>query len=511
MSWQLEGVNGLQQSLLKPAPLGTKLGDITSGIVQFFEADFCRIWTVAPGDLCDRGCTHADAVEGIHACTRREKCLHLVASSGRYTHLDGKGHRRVPFGAYKIGRIAAGNEHKFMVTDVVNDSRVHDRDWARKLGLISFAGYQLRIPGGDPIGVLALFSKRPILPHEDTILDGLSSAVALSIQRTNAEEALQAAHDNLEVCVEQRTAELTHANEGLRCEVAERQKAEEARTKAQAERDAVEVQLRQAQKLEAVGQLAAGIAHEINTPAQFVGDSISFLADAFDRTLILVDKYRSQVESVGKSEIIAAMARADDEADLDYTKKNAPDAIHRAQDGVSRIATIVSAMKEFAQPDTRQKASSDLNRAIETTLTIARNEYKYVADVETELGELPLVFCHIGDLNQVFLSLIVNAAHAIADVVKDSGRRGRITVRTAHVDDRVHVEIADTGCGIPEEIRGRVFDPFFTTKAVGRGSGQGLAIARSIVVDKHGGTLGFTSEVGKGTTFSAVLPVGARQ
>jgi signal transduction histidine kinase len=511
MSWQLEGVNGLQQSLLKPASLGTKLGDITSGIVQYFEADFCRIWTVGPGDLCERGCSHADAVEGAHACTRRDKCLHLVASSGRYTHLDGKGHRRVPFGAYKIGRIASGNEHKFLVGDVVNDTRVHDRDWARKLGLVSFAGYQLRIPGGDPIGVLALFSKRPILPHEDTILDGLSSAVALSIQRANAEQALQEAHDHLEVCVEQRTAELTCANDGLRCEVAERQKAEEARAKAQAERDAVEVQLRQAQKLESVGQLAAGIAHEINTPAQFVGDSIGFLAEAFDRTLVLVDKYRDQVGSSGNSEVIAAMARVEEEADLDYTKENVPDAILRARDGVSRIATIVSAMKEFAHPDTRQKTSSDLNRAIETTLTIARNEYRYVADVETEFGELPLVFCHLGDLNQVFLNLIVNAGHAIADVVKDSDSKGRITVRTAHEGDSVRIEIADTGCGIPEAIRDRIFDPFFTTKVVGRGSGQGLAIARSIVVDKHGGTLGFTSEVGKGTTFTVVLPVAAGQ
>jgi signal transduction histidine kinase len=509
MSWQLEGVNGLQQSLLKPAPLGTKLGDITSGIVQYFEADFCRIWTVGPGDLCEQGCAHADAADGTHACRRRDKCLHLVASAGRYTHLDGKGHRRVPLGAYKIGKIACGEEHKFLVGDVVRDPRVHDRDWARKLGLVSFAGYQLRIPGGEPMGVLALFSKRSILAHEDAILDGLSSAVALSIQQANAEQALQEAHDHLEVCVEQRTAELTCANDGLRHEVAERCKAEEARAKAQAERDAVEVQLHQAQRLESVGQLAAGIAHEINTPAQFVGDSIGFLAEAFDRTLVLVDKYRDQVGSSGNTELVATMAHAEDEADLDYTKENAPDAIRRARDGVSRIATIVAAMKEFAHPETRQKERCDLNRAIETTLTIARNEYKYLADVETALGNLPLVLCHLGDLNQVFLNLIVNAAHAIAAVVGNSGSKGRITVRTACEGASVRIEITDTGCGIPDEIRDRVFDPFFTTKEVGRGSGQGLAIARNIVVDKHGGTLGFTTEPGKGTTFTVILPVEA--
>jgi signal transduction histidine kinase len=164
-------------------------------------------------------------------------------------------------------------------------------------------------------------------------------------------------------------------------------------------------------------------------------------------------------------------------------------------------------MKEFAHPDSRDKSTADLNRALETTLTVARNEYKYLADVETAFGELPPVNCHVGDLNQVFLNLIVNAAHAISDVVGKSGQRGRIIVRTFGQGDRVRIEIADTGGGIPVQIRDRVYDPFFTTKEVGRGSGQGLAIARNIVVDKHGGALTFESEVGKGTTFIIVLPV----
>jgi predicted ATPase/signal transduction histidine kinase len=271
----------------------------------------------------------------------------------------------------------------------------------------------------------------------------------------------------------------------------------------------LEMELRQAQKLQSIGELAAGIAHEINTPAQFVGDSIEFLAGAFEQTLALVRAYHAAIGASGHDALIAEMKQAEDAADIDYTEENAPGALVRARDGVTRIATIVRAMKEFAHPDNRQKSTADLNRAIETTLTIARNEYKYVAEVETQLGDLPLVSCHVGDLNQVFLNLIVNSAHAISDVVSKSGEKGRITVRTFNEGTKVRIEIADTGCGIAPAIRDRVFDPFFTTKEVGRGSGQGLAISRSIVVDKHGGSLTFQSEVGKGTTFIIVLPVGA--
>jgi len=269
----------------------------------------------------------------------------------------------------------------------------------------------------------------------------------------------------------------------------------------------LEMDLRQAQKLQAVGELAAGIAHEINTPAQFVGDSIEFLATVCNQTMPLFARYRAAVRGTGNQVLLEEMQRAENEADLAYAEENAPGAIARASDGVKRIGTIVRAMKEFAHPDGRDQSTADLNRALETTLTVARNEYKYLADVETVFGELPLVNCHVGDLNQVFLNLIVNAAHAISDVVGKSGTKGRIVVRTFGQGDKVRIEIADSGCGIPAQIRDRVFDPFFTTKEVGRGSGQGLAIARNIVVDKHGGSLTFESEVGKGTTFVIVLPI----
>jgi PAS domain S-box-containing protein len=188
--WQ-QGLNEVQQSLLMPAPIEGKLRYITDSIVRLFKADFCRIWLIRPGDLCARGCVHAGVQEGPHTCHYRDRCLHLLASSGRYTHIDGKVHRRVPFGAYKIGRIAADEGHRFLTNDATNDPRVHNHEWARDLGLISFAGYQLRIPGVETLGVLALFAKHPILPAEDTLLDALSSTLALSIQQAQAEEALR--------------------------------------------------------------------------------------------------------------------------------------------------------------------------------------------------------------------------------------------------------------------------------------------------------------------------------
>ncbi|MDD5135879.1 MAG: PAS domain S-box protein, partial [Candidatus Omnitrophica bacterium] len=188
-----QAVNALQQSLLAPAALEHKLRAITASIVRIFKADFCRIWLIRPGDMCEKGCIHAAVKEGSHVCRYRDKCLHLISSSGRYTRIDGKSHARVPFGCYKIGRVASGEEHRFLTNDVINDPRVHDHEWARHLGLVSFAGYQLKVPGGETMGVLALFAKRPITPAEDAILDSLSVTAAFITQQAAAnEEMIQA-------------------------------------------------------------------------------------------------------------------------------------------------------------------------------------------------------------------------------------------------------------------------------------------------------------------------------
>jgi signal transduction histidine kinase len=253
------------------------------------------------------------------------------------------------------------------------------------------------------------------------------------------------------------------------------------------------------------------VAHEINTPVQFVSDSIHFVRDAMNELSGLIGRYRTLNASVAQGthdqQALAAIIQAEDDADLDYVMENVPKALNRSLDGLHRVATIVRSMKEFAHPDQKEMSLVDLNEAIQSTLVIAGNECKYVADVETDLGDLPLVNCHGGGLNQVFLNIIVNAAHAIGDVVRGTDERGRIEVRTRHEGDSVVIRISDTGGGIPDAIRDQVFDQFFTTKEVGKGTGQGLAIARAVIIEKHGGELTFETAPGVGTTFILRLPV----
>jgi signal transduction histidine kinase len=273
----------------------------------------------------------------------------------------------------------------------------------------------------------------------------------------------------------------------------------------------MELEVRAAQKLEAIGQLASGIAHEINTPTQFASDSVHFLEEALIAQQTLVERCRGLGQRYLNGEAPQVLAddleRVQKQLDLDYFREQAPAAARNAIDGLSRIAAIVRAMKEFSHPDATEKAPADLNVALRNTLMIARNEYKYVAEVETHFGELPAVTCHLGALNQVFLNLIVNAAHAIADKAGNSGTLGRIGVETRVEGGAVRIDISDTGTGIPEALRDHVFEPFFTTKEVGRGAGQGLAIAHSIVCGRHGGSISFVTVEGTGTTFTVRIPL----
>jgi PAS domain S-box-containing protein len=271
-------------------------------------------------------------------------------------------------------------------------------------------------------------------------------------------------------------------------------------------------QLLQAQKLESVGQLAAGIAHEINTPTQYIGDNVRFLKDAFQDLTGLLTNYERLLAAAKANTLsrdtVQEVSAAVERADAGYLLAEIPKAIAQTVEGITRVSKLVSAMKEFSHPGTKEKIPLDLNHAINSTITVARNEWKYVADLETEFDpSLPLISCLPGEFNQVILNLIVNAAHAIADVTgKEGSEKGRIKVQTRNCPEWVEIRIQDTGSGIPKNARARVFDPFFTTKEIGKGTGQGLAIAHSVVVDKHGGTIHFETEEGKGTTFIIRLP-----
>jgi PAS domain S-box-containing protein len=292
-----------------------------------------------------------------------------------------------------------------------------------------------------------------------------------------------------------------------------------ARVALEQERERLDLERRVSHRLEAVGQLSAGIAHEINTPLQFVGDSIVFLQEAVEDLLILAGRYRELMwldVPLALDQRRAIMTEAEEQADLDYLLERIPAAFERTTEGVQRVRSIVQAMKRFSHPSDGEIAPEDLGEAIETTLAVCRNEYKYVAEVELELGEVPPVPCNLGEINQVLLNLIVNAAQAIEeDRARSEGDAadrplGLIRISTRVEGEYAVIQIADNGPGIPKELQDRIYEPFFTTKDVGRGTGQGLALART-TIDRHEGSLECDSAPGAGTTFTIRLPLQSQQ
>jgi two-component system, NtrC family, sensor kinase len=265
-------------------------------------------------------------------------------------------------------------------------------------------------------------------------------------------------------------------------------------------------------KLESIGELAAGIAHEINTPIQFVGSNLSFLRESFADLQELLDAFSKLRQAVGEhspyADIVARIDEISERIDPDYLRDETPTAFTQTVEGVERVSKLVLGLKGFAHSGSGdEKHPADINEIIDNTLVVCRNAYKYVAELETNFAQLPLIPVFPGDIGQVIVNLVVNAAHAIAGVKNERGNMGKITITTSVDDTMVTIAVADTGGGIPEAIRQRVFDPFFTTKDVGQGSGQGLAISRNIVHDKHQGEISFVSQTGIGTTFYVRLPL----
>ena len=268
------------------------------------------------------------------------------------------------------------------------------------------------------------------------------------------------------------------------------------------------------QKLESVGQLAAGIAHEINTPIQFIGDNIHFMKGAFQDILSL----SAILNAVKKDDLLSPAVARDllsriqekkKEIDLDFLEEEMPKAIEQSLDGLQRVSRIVQAMREFSHPGGEDMSDMNINKAIESTITLTKNEWKYSAELTTKLApDLPIVQGYPADLNQVILNLIVNAAQALQEKVgKEGSEKERIEISTRQDGNEVEICIRDTGPGIPPEIQSRIFDPFFTTKALGKGTGQGLAIAQNIIVRKHGGKIFFETKPGEGTAFYIRLPL----
>lgn len=280
--------------------------------------------------------------------------------------------------------------------------------------------------------------------------------------------------------------------------------------RAEAEKLAMETQLRLAQRLESVGRLAGGVAHEINTPAQFVADNFEFLHKSVLSLLHLCDDLRKPCDpGAGAGEFAANLARLVAGIDFDFLLDEIPHALEESRDGLQRITRIVGSLKEFSNPCGAEKRPVDLRRALETAITVSRHEWKYVAEVTTDFAEdLPPVPCILDEVNQAVLGLIVNAAHAIEDALRGrAGERGRITVRTRHEPGWAVIEVEDTGIGMPPEARHQVFEPYSASRIMGQRPGHGLAIVHTVVVKKHGGRVEIATEPGLGTTLRIALPL----
>ena len=305
----------------------------------------------------------------------------------------------------------------------------------------------------------------------------------------------------LEMRVQERTSELNAALEGLQ--------------RSTEEKDRMFEELRTAQRLESIGQLASGVAHEINTPAQYVGDNLEFLRDATQEQGLFLEKCVTFLNALSEDAVderaLGEIKTLKQDIDLDFLVAEIPSAIESSRDGIQQISSIVRSMKDFSHPGAKDKQLVDVNRAIDATVTVAKNEWKYVARIETDLDvELPQIKAHAIEIKQVLLNIIVNAAHAIEKRQNDGSLEalGTIRITTSSNGDRVTVRIRDNGCGIPQDVIDRVYDPFFTTKEVGKGTGQGLSIVHRIVAEQHGGEIRLDSELDNFTEFQLIFPIG---
>lgn len=315
-----------------------------------------------------------------------------------------------------------------------------------------------------------------------SMLDAMASLYRIISARN---DALTELNRSLEAKVEARTKELADANRQLALEHAEM-------SALLGKIDEAQQQLLQSEKMAAIGQLAAGVAHEINNPIGFVNSNLGSLKTYTNNLLRLIEAYES-----GQPDSIAHARQA---ADLEFLREDLPSLLAESQDGLDRVTRIVQDLKDFSRVDQAEYQQADLNAAMNSTLNVVRNELKYKAEVIVELGDIPEIDCVPAQLNQVFMNLLVNAAQAISE-------RGKIFVRSGVERDHVWFEIEDTGCGMSAETRQRIFEPFYTTKPVGKGTGLGLSISYDIIVKRHQGRLDVHSEPGKGTTFRIWLPI----
>ncbi|TAN44729.1 MAG: response regulator, partial [Nitrospirae bacterium] len=551
-----EEINLLQQSFLSAATIDQKLKSITDCVVRIFGADFCRIWLIRPGDRCDQGCVHAAVQEGPHVCRFRDRCLHLLAGSGRYTHINGEVHRRVPFGCYKIGTIASGADHKFLTNDVANDPRVHNHDWAKELGLVSFAGYQLRVPGGESMGVMALFAKHTIGPDEDAMLDGLSSTAALVIQQAGAEEALRKSEEFNRNILEGVGEGFIVIDPEYKIISANRAYCEQVKLSCEdiVGKHCYEVSHHMAKPCFQEGE-DCSVKHtfETGTPHFAVHthfdkdgnriyiESRSFpMKDASGKVYAVIETLNNITEKRGLEEQLRHTQKMEAIGTLaggiahDFNNilnviigygglmqmKMKPDDPQMAQlreilAAGDRATHLTRGLLAFSRKQVMEIRAVNINEIVSGFKRMLARIIGEDIELQITLSEKDLILkADIVQIEQVLMNLAANAR----DVMPKGGvltvsamplKIDREFIALHHYGELGRyalISVSDTGSGMDEKTKNRIFEPFFTTKELGRGTGLGLSIVYGII-KQHNGFINCYSEPGKGTTFRIYLPL----
>ena len=432
------------------------LEELVKTIVYYLDAAFARIWLLN-GD---------------------ENVLELRASAGMYTHIDGP-HKRVPVGKFKIGLIA---EEKLphITNNVLTDPRVSDKEWAKRERMIAFAGYPLMVEE-KLIGVIAMFSRQTLSEDILSALSWVSSEISLCIRRIQAEESAQ-----------RKSQELEQALQDLQ---------------------QAQLQIVQNEKMSALGNLVAGVAHEMNNPLGFISASLQQAKPAFTDIAEHLELYKKILPN--RSEEILDHAES---IDLDYTLEDFPKMLNAMVIACDRLKNISISLRTFSRTDTTYKQAFNLHEGLDSTILILRhrlkaNEQRPEIKVLTTYGNIPNIECFPGQLNQVFMNILANAIDAL-----DESNQGRsfeeiaanpnnIIIKTLVESSVVKIIIADNGKGMNDQVKVRIFDHLFTTKLVGKGTGLGLAIAKQIIEEKHEGKITVNSQLGQGTEFVITLPL----
>jgi signal transduction histidine kinase/uncharacterized membrane protein affecting hemolysin expression len=462
-----EGLNRLKGDLLSFRDLTKKLKCITDAVVETFDADFARIWLIEQGDRCESGCVHAKVEESPHVCRYRDRCLHLKVSSGRYTHLDGQTHRRVPFGCYKIGNIAAGKDTKFLTSDVTHDPRVHNHNWARDLGLVSFAGYRLVSTDGEPVGVLAFFSKHTITSEEDAFLEGIANTTTQVIQVAMAQEELEKTNQKL----------IAASHQAGMAEVA-------------------------ADVLHNVGN----VLNSINVSTTLITGKVTNSEVAnLEKVACIINEHIGEIGTFltehpqGKHipVYLTEVSKC-----LQTEQADIIDKLHVLNENVQHIKDIISMQQAYAKVSGVSVQVSPIQLAEDAIQINSAGLQRHGTELIREFEEFPDVEIDKQKVLQILVNLISNAKYALSDSKK---RDKLVTIRIyKNTEDRFRIEVADNGVGIPEENLTKVFSHGFTTKEGGHGFGlHGSALAAS----QMGGSLQVHSNgVEQGATFILELP-----